>query len=74
MASYSALMRQGGCVVLMAGYSSLMRANEGWLVLMAGWSASYGRKAGALCSWPAGVPAFLLEISRPELPHRLYSL
>ena len=61
------LRGQRGCVVL-------LRGQRGCVVLMAGWSASYGSKAGALCSWPAGVPAFLLEISRPELPHRLYSL
>ena len=60
------LRGQRGCVVL-------LRGQRGCVVLMAGWSASYGSKAGALCSGLAGAPAFLLKISRPELPHRLYS-
>ena len=50
------------------------KGNWGCPVFMAGWSASYGSKAGALGSWLAGAPAFLLKISLPELPHRLYSL
>ena len=58
----------------MANYSDLAKANGGCVVFMAGWSASYGSKAGALGSWLAGAPAFLLKISVPELPHRLYSL